>query len=75
MINWLIIDKLGIISTRGIRSGGSLAPQAISETFPKMWALAASGNLRIDVEQVPLADVEKVWKRGDVDGRRLVFVP
>jgi NADPH:quinone reductase-like Zn-dependent oxidoreductase len=55
--------------------GGSLAPQAISETFPKMWALAASGNLRIDVEQVPLADIEKVWKRGDVDGRRLVFVP
>src|SRR5262249_40756961 len=55
--------------------GGSIAPHAIYETFPRMWALAASGKLRIDVEQVPLADVEKVWKRGDVDGRRAVFVP
>lgn len=55
--------------------GGSIAPQALYEIFPKLWALAASGNLRIDVEQVPLADVEKVWKRGEVDGRRPVFVP
>lgn len=55
--------------------GGSFTPQAIYETFPKMWALVASGKLHIDVDPVPLADVEKVWKRGDVDGRRLVFLP
>jgi NADPH:quinone reductase-like Zn-dependent oxidoreductase len=67
------------LRSSGIELSGSgvdsLTPQAISETFPKMWALAASRKLRIDVEKVPLAEVEKVWKRGDVDGRRLVFVP
>jgi NADPH2:quinone reductase len=55
--------------------GGSLSRQAIVQTIPKIWTLAASGKLRVDTERVPLADVESAWQRQDTAGRRLVFVP
>jgi hypothetical protein len=42
---------------------------------PKLWALAASGQLHIDTERVPLADVESAWRRNDLPGRRLVIIP
>jgi NADPH:quinone reductase-like Zn-dependent oxidoreductase len=41
---------------------------AVSELF----ALAASGALKIDVDTVPLSDVEAAWTRAD-KGRRVVF--
>jgi hypothetical protein len=37
-------------------------------------ALAASGELPIEVAEVSLADVESAWQRVD-DGRRIVFRP
>lgn len=55
--------------------GGSIPHQAIFDTFPQMWALAASGKLRIDIERVALANVESAWQREDVHGRRLVITP
>jgi NADPH2:quinone reductase len=55
--------------------GGSIAPQAIFETFPQLWALAAGGRLHIETESVPLADVEDTWQHRDGQGRRLVLIP
>lgn len=55
--------------------GGSIPHTAIFEAFPKVWALAAGGQLRIDTETVPLADVESIWQRKDLPGCRLVFIP
>src|SRR5260221_1830257 len=55
--------------------GGSISHQALFDTFPQLWALAASGKLRIDTEPVSLADVEDVWQRQDGHGRRLVLIP
>jgi NADPH2:quinone reductase len=55
--------------------GGSIPPAAIFETFPRLWELAAKGELRIDVEPVPLSDVEAAWQRRDLSGRRLVRIP
>jgi hypothetical protein len=55
--------------------GGSVPRSVIFDAFPKMWALAASGQLHIDTERVPLADVESAWRRNDLPGRRLVIVP
>jgi NADPH2:quinone reductase len=51
--------------------GGSIPHTAIFETFPQFWVLAASGKLRIDIEQVSLAEIEKAWHRADLQGRRL----
>jgi len=55
--------------------GGSVPHAAIFETFPLLWALAASGKLRIDTEPVRLAEIENAWRRSDLHGRRLVIVP
>lgn len=55
--------------------GGSIPHQAIFETFPRLWALAGSGKLRIDTEPVPLSEIELAWQRTDLGGRRLVVIP
>lgn len=55
--------------------GGSMPHTAIFDAFPQMWALAASGQLRIETEPIPLAEVESAWRRNDLLGRRLVIIP
>ena len=55
--------------------GGSVPHSVIFDAFPKVWALAASGQLHMDTERVPLADVESAWQRNDLPGRRLVIIP
>ena len=55
--------------------GGSVSYSAIFETFPKLWALAAEGNLTIETQAIPLADVEQAWGQQDTAGRRMVFIP
>ncbi len=54
--------------------GGSVSYEAIFKTFPKLWALAEAGQLTMDVECVPLADVEAAWQK-EPHGKRTVFVP
>jgi NADPH:quinone reductase-like Zn-dependent oxidoreductase len=80
-------DMAGVtisLASRALRSsglelygsgGGSIAPQAIFETFPQLWALAARGRLRIETESVPLAQVEDAWQRRGGRGHRLVLIP
>jgi len=55
--------------------GGSVPHTAIFEVFPQLWALAASGKLRIETEAVPLAEIQNAWRRADAPGRRLVIKP
>jgi NADPH2:quinone reductase len=55
--------------------GGSVPHKAVFETFPKMWELASRGQLRIRTELVPLSEVESAWRRRDLAGVRLVFIP
>ena len=52
---------------------GSIPLDQVFEAIPKLFELAASGILRIDVERVPLAEVESAWNRVG-KGRRIVFV-
>lgn len=69
----LVLHSSGLeISGSG---GGSIAREAIFETFPQMFTLAAQGKLRMDIDPVPLASVENAWQRRDTPGRRLVFLP
>ncbi|HEV2491729.1 MAG TPA: zinc-binding alcohol dehydrogenase family protein [Terriglobia bacterium] len=46
----------------------------LAKAFQDVMKHAARGTLRIDVEPVPLADIEDAWRR-DTPGRRLVVVP
>ena len=52
---------------------GSLSAAAILESLRRMYDVAASTGLKIDIEAVPLAEVEAAWGRSE-GGRRLVFV-
>ena len=60
---------LTILGTAGIPPRNVLL-----EAFQQVMAHAAKGELHIDTERVPLADIEKAWQR-DQPGRRLVIVP
>jgi NADPH:quinone reductase-like Zn-dependent oxidoreductase len=60
---------LTIMGTAGIPS-----PNVLMDAFQQVLTRAARGELRIDVEQVPLDQVESAWQR-DGHGRRLVLIP
>ena len=51
---------------------GSAAMDKIFAAIPVLFGLAAEGKLKIDVEPVPLTEVEEAWSRVD-KGRRVVF--
>jgi NADPH:quinone reductase-like Zn-dependent oxidoreductase len=58
-----------------VGSGAGTIPVAeIMKAVPEFMALAATGELPIDIAEVPLADVESAWQRPDA-GRRIVFRP
>src|SRR5262249_4774623 len=60
---------LTILGTAGIP-----ARDVLVEAFQQVMAYAAKGDLHIDTQNVPLADIENAWQR-DQPGRRLVIVP
>jgi NADPH2:quinone reductase len=51
---------------------GSVSLDTVFRAIPELFELAASGVLSIDVERVPLAEVESAWNRVE-KGRRIVF--
>jgi NADPH2:quinone reductase len=55
-------------------AGAGLSPEAIAEGANQVWDLIKAGKLHIEIEIVPLQDVERAWRR-DVHGKRLVLVP
>lgn len=44
-----------------------------SEILPEMFALAADNKLKVETENVSLADIEKLWDIEVTDGKRLVI--
>ncbi len=62
-------SALTILGTAGIPSRDILV-----DALQKVMAHAASGELRVETERVPLADIEDAWQRHQ-PGRRLVVTP
>ena len=54
--------------------GGSVPFHRIAEVIPRLMASLVSGELSLDVERVPLSEVEAAWDRPQGAARR-VFVP
>jgi NADPH:quinone reductase-like Zn-dependent oxidoreductase len=48
--------------------------EILTDAFQQVMQHAASGQLRIDTEAVPLTDIEAAWAR-ETPGRRLVVIP
>jgi NADPH2:quinone reductase len=60
---------LTILGTAGIPPRNTLA-----DALQKVLAYGATGELQINTERIPLADIENVWKR-DQKRSRLVIIP
>src|SRR5215470_11530942 len=58
-----------ILGTAGIPSR-----EILMDAMQEVLRLGSEGRLRMDVEQVPLRDVESGWNR-ELPGRRVVFIP
>lgn len=54
--------------------GAGLTPESIGQATKEMWELLQSGKVQVEVEAVPLKDIESAWGR-EVHGKRLVIVP
>ena len=52
---------------------GTIPLTEIIAAIPQVMAIAAGGDLPIDIDEVPLAEVEAAWQRGG--GRRIVLRP
>jgi len=48
-------------------------PKVLRDVLQQLLARAASGELRIDTERIPLADIENAW--GREQRARLVIIP
>ena len=51
---------------------GSMPLESILAAIPNLFDLAVAGKIRVDVEAVPLADVEAAWSLGE-KGKRIVL--
>jgi hypothetical protein len=52
-----------------------ITPEAMGDATNMVWNLIQAGQLHMEIEQVPLKEIEQVWKRTDFQGRRIVIVP
>lgn len=61
------------IDLRMMGSGfGSVSLEGVLAAIPTLFEIAANGGFRVDVEPIPLAEVEAAWSRVE-KGRRIVF--
>jgi len=59
-----------------IRGGAAgITPEAMGESTNQVWEWLKENKLHMDIEQVPLKNIESVWKRTDFQGKRIVIVP
>ncbi len=65
------------IRTSGLEIFGAtgITPEAIGEGVKQVYDWIRAGKLQMEIEQVPLQDIESAWKRTDFQGKRIVIVP
>ncbi len=61
---------LTILGTAGIPPR-----EVLVDAMQQVMARAARGELRMETERVPLADIERAWQRQGESGRRIVVIP
>jgi len=65
------------IRTSGLQIFGAAAgitPEVAGEATGQVWDWLKADKLYMDIERVPLKDIEKTWKRTDFEGKRIVIV-
>jgi NADPH2:quinone reductase len=56
-------------------TAGIPAREILFDAMKQVLERGAAGELRIETDRVPLADIEGVWKRAEQRGRRIVVTP
>ncbi len=56
-------------------AGTNVAPEDVAEGSKLVWEWIKAGKQSMDIERVPLQEVESAWQRTDLHGKRLVIVP
>ncbi|MFI5152683.1 MAG: zinc-binding alcohol dehydrogenase family protein [Chitinophagales bacterium] len=66
-----------MLRTSGLEIYGAanISREELSESVKLVWDWIKENKFQADIEQVPLADIEKAWMRNDLDGKRIVIVP
>jgi NADPH2:quinone reductase len=49
--------------------------EVLVDAMQQVMARAARGELRVETQRVPLAEIEKIWGRPEESGRRIVVIP
>lgn len=71
----LSADSLRTSGLEIVGGAAGLTPEAIGEGTAQVWEWVRADKLKMDIEIVPLRDIERAWTRTDVHGKRLVIVP
>src|SRR5690625_184392 len=58
-----------------IGASAGMTPEAMNESTNQVWEWIKDNKLSMDIEKVPLKDIESAWKRTDFKGKRIVIVP
>jgi len=58
-----------------IGASSGMTPEAMGESTKLMWEWIKENKLLMDIEEVPLAEIENAWKRKDFQGKRIVIIP
>jgi NADPH2:quinone reductase len=61
---------LTILGTAGIPPR-----EVLVDAMQEVMTRGGRGELRIETERVPLADIEQAWQRSEQSGRRIVVIP
>jgi NADPH:quinone reductase-like Zn-dependent oxidoreductase len=54
---------------------GNIPPGAVPEALSQIWDWMKEDKLHIEIERVPLAQIETAWKIEDTGGKRMVIIP
>jgi NADPH:quinone reductase-like Zn-dependent oxidoreductase len=68
---WLRSTNLRIMGS----GQGSVSTKAIVAELPHLIEALLGGDIPVDVQRLPLADVERCWNKPITPGRRVVFEP
>lgn len=66
------------LRTSGLEIYGGAAgitPEAMGESTGQVWEWIKADKLRMDIERIPLSEIESAWQRNDFQGKRLIVVP
>jgi NADPH:quinone reductase-like Zn-dependent oxidoreductase len=64
------------IRTSGLEiyGGGNIPYEVMPESTSQIWDYIQQGKLTMDIERIPLHEIESIWERANSDGKRTVIV-